>query len=106
MNRLFVALAGASLATGLVSISAQEPSPSPSSISPDKQWEYRCTDGIWSSIVKAGTNQMALDLSNDVEVPYCHDAAIIWTPDSKRFAFNYSPPHPPHTTYETVAFYQ
>ena len=30
--------------------------------------------GLWSSIVKAGTNQMALDLSNDVEVPYCHDA--------------------------------
>jgi hypothetical protein len=74
--------------------------------SPDKQWEYRCTDGIWSSIVKAGTNQMALDLSNDVEVPYCHNAAVIWAPDSKRFAFNYTPPHPPHTTYETVAFYQ
>jgi hypothetical protein len=88
------------------SITAQEPSATPSSVSPDKQWEYRCTDGLWSSIVKAGTNQMALDLSNDVEVPYCHDAAIIWTPNSKRFAFNYTPPHPPHTTYETVAFYQ
>jgi hypothetical protein len=31
---------------------------------------------------------------------------IVWAPDSKRFAFNYSPPHAHHTTYETVAFYQ
>ncbi|MGB9476000.1 MAG: hypothetical protein WCE87_13120 [Candidatus Udaeobacter sp.] len=80
--------------------------PHPTWFSPDKQWGYRCTDGLWSSIVKADTNHMALDLSNDVEVPYCRDATIVWTPDSKRFAFNYTPPHPPHTTYETVAFYQ
>ena len=33
-------------------------------------------------------------------------ATVIWAPDSKRFAFNYSPPHAHHTTYETVAFYQ
>jgi hypothetical protein len=88
------------------SITAQEPSPSSTSVSPDKQWEYRCDQGLWSSIVKADTNKMALDLSNELEVPYCQSAEVIWTPDSKRFAFNYSPPHAPHTTYETVAFYQ
>jgi hypothetical protein len=88
------------------SITAQEPSPSPTSVSPDKQWEYRCDSGLWSSIVKTGTNKMVLDLSNELEVPYCQGAQVIWAPDSKRFAFNYSPPHAPHTSYETVAFYQ
>jgi hypothetical protein len=88
------------------SITAQEPSPSPTFVSPDKQWEYRCDGGLWSSIVKTGPNKMVLDLSNELEVPYCQDAQVIWAPDSKRFAFNYNPPHAPHTTYQTVAFYQ
>jgi hypothetical protein len=88
------------------SITAQKPSPSPTSVSSDKQWEYRCDGGLWSSIVKTGTNKIVLDLSSELEVPYCHDAQVIWAPDSKRFAFNYSPPHAPHTTYQTVAFYQ
>jgi hypothetical protein len=30
----------------------------------------------------------------------------VWSPDSKRFAFNHSPPHAPHTSYETTALYQ
>src|SRR5437764_3382600 len=88
------------------SITAQEPSPSPTSVSPDKQWEYRCNNGLWSSIVNTGTNKMVLDFSNELEVPYCQDAEVIWAPESKRFAFNYSPPHAPHTNYKTVAFYQ
>jgi hypothetical protein len=49
---------------------------------------------------------MVLDLSNEVEVPYCQGAQVIWAPDSKRFAFNYSLPHAPHTSYETIALYQ
>jgi hypothetical protein len=88
------------------SITAQEPSPSPTSVSPDKQWEYRCRDGLWSSIVNTGTDKMVLDLSNELEVPYCQDAQVVWASDSKRFAFNYSPPHAPHTSYETIALYQ
>jgi hypothetical protein len=75
-------------------------------VSPDKQWEYQCVDGVWSQIVKVGTAHFVVDLSNELEVPYCHDAEVVWTPDSKRFAFNYSPPHAPHTSYETIAFYQ
>jgi hypothetical protein len=34
------------------------------------------------------------------------DATVVWAPDSKRFAFNYSPPHAAHTTYKTMALYQ
>lgn len=88
------------------STTAQEPSPAPTSVSPDKQWEYRCDSGLWSSIVKTDSNKMVLNLSNELEVPYCQDAQVIWAPDSKRFALDYSPPHAPHTTYQTVAFYQ
>lgn len=75
-------------------------------VSPDKQWEYRCRDGVWSSIVKTDTHEMVVDLSNEVEVPYCRDANVVWAPGSKHFALNYSPPHASHATYETIAFYQ
>ena len=47
-----------------------------------------------------------LDLSEDLSVPSANDAEVVWAPDSKRFAFNYSPPHRPHTSYETIALYQ
>jgi D-alanyl-D-alanine dipeptidase len=76
------------------------------SVSPDKQWEYKCVDGVWSEIQKAGTTEVVLDLSTDVSVPWCHNAEVVWAPDSKRFAFNYTPPHAPHSTYETIALYQ
>jgi hypothetical protein len=75
-------------------------------VSPDKQWEYRCVDGNWPEIVKAGTTQVVLDLSEDQSVPHATEAEVVWAPDSKRFAFNYSPPHAPHTSYETIALYQ
>ncbi len=75
-------------------------------MSPDKQWEYRCADGHWPEIVRAGTTQVVLDLSTQLDVPHGNDAEIVWAPDSKRFAFNYSPPHAPHTSYETIAFYE
>jgi hypothetical protein len=75
-------------------------------VSPDKQWEYRCVDGQWPEIVKAGTTQVVLDLSQDESALYATEAEIVWAPDSKRFAFNYSPPHAPHTSYESIALYQ
>ena len=75
-------------------------------VSPDKQWEYRRVDGRWPEIVKAGTTQAVLDLSKDLSVLYAIEAEIVWAPDSKRFAFNYSPPHVSHTSYETIALYQ
>jgi len=75
-------------------------------VSPDKQWEYRCVDGNWPEILKAGTTQVVLDLSEDQSVPHATEAEVVWAPDSKRLAFNYSPPHAPHTSYETIALYQ
>ncbi len=72
--------------------------------SPDKQWEFQRAGGDWPGIVKAGTTQVVLDLSKNV--PHGRDTEIVWAPDSKRFAFNYSPSHMAHTTYEKTAFYQ
>jgi hypothetical protein len=49
---------------------------------------------------------MVVDLSNELEVPYCQSAEVIWASDSKRFAFDYTPPHAPHFTYQTTAFFE
>ncbi len=69
-------------------------------LSPDKQWEYKRGE-----IVKAGATQVVLDLDQELEV-YGPESEILWSPDSKRFGFNYSPLHAHHTTYEKAAFYQ
>jgi hypothetical protein len=112
INKRFIALIFGSLGTILFSISAQDRSPSPGSISPDKKWEYKCVayyDSECSSqMVKAGTTEVVVNLDQDLEVSGSEsmDAEIFWTPDSKRFAFNYSPVHAHHTQFETVAFYQ
>jgi uncharacterized protein YecT (DUF1311 family) len=87
-------------------------SSSKSSVSPDKQWEYKCEqyglDQCAPEIVKAGTNEVVFDLEEELGAggPYANRAEAVWAPDSKRFAFNYSPPHAHYATYETVAFYQ
>jgi hypothetical protein len=69
-------------------------------VSPDKQWEYHSAER--ERIVKAGTSQTVLDLSE--ELPDLENAKIVWAPDSKRVAFNYSLPCK-HCTYDTIAFY-
>lgn len=48
------------------------------SISPDQKWEH--VGGDEPKIVKAGTNEVALDLS------YSCSGSVDWSPDSKRFA--------------------
>jgi len=60
-------------------------------ISPDKQWEYQWPDGEKPVILKAGTTQTVLDLSENEAVPFqwASQAKVVWAPDSKRFAFNY-----------------
>src|SRR5205809_76676 len=70
-------------------------------VSPDKQWEYHSAGR--ERIVKAGTSQTVLDLSEDL--PDLENAKIVWAPDSKRFALNYKLPCK-HCTYDTIAFYQ
>jgi len=49
--------------------------------SPDQKWEY--VGGDDPKIVKAGTNEVALDLSD----PGLGE--LVWAPDSKRFALNW-----------------
>jgi sugar lactone lactonase YvrE len=72
--------------------------------SPDKLWEYRWPSGKSPGILKAGTTQTVLDLSEDLKVapPFATEAMVVWAPDSKRFAFNY------HTDrgHFTTALYQ
>ena len=94
---------------------AQESSPveqKTGSLSPDKKWQYNCGEYApgycYPEILKAGTTERAVDLDQELSVngPEARDAEILWAPDSKRLAFNYSPPHAHHTTFESVAFYQ
>lgn len=59
---------------------AQTPTPSPASISPDKQWEYN--GGEKRKLVKAGTTDAVVEFD-------CHASeasVVLWAPDSKRFA--------------------
>src|SRR6266516_362051 len=58
------------------------------SVSPDKRWEYE-PDESAPKIVKAGTNEVALDLSDQSAGNGFGFATVIWAPDSKRFGFNY-----------------
>jgi uncharacterized protein YecT (DUF1311 family) len=79
------------------------------SISPDKKWEYKCVEysagDCLPQIVKTGTTQRVVDLNDVPDGARGMGAEILWAPDSKRFAFNYSAPLT-HHSYETVAFYQ
>ena len=87
-------------------------SSSASSVSPDKQWEYKCDeygpDQCAPEIVKAGTTEAVLDLDQELSVsgPDAKETEVIWAPESKRFACNYSPLHAHHTVFGSVAFYQ
>jgi hypothetical protein len=101
--RLLVVLTASAAAAIVVPTSAQEPSPSPSSVSPDKQWEYHCCE---PQLAKAGTTQVVLDFSEELDVNRPEEAGVVWAPDSKRFAFNYTRPSAAHTRYKSVAFYQ
>jgi hypothetical protein len=104
MRRKFIEAAAILVFVHFGSAFSQAPTPtassSPSSLSPDGKWEYK-----GGEIVKAGATQVVLDLDQELEV-YGPESEILWSPDSKRFGFNYSPLHAHHTTYKKVAFYQ
>src|SRR6266487_3967936 len=57
-------------------------------ISPDKKWEYQ-PDESQPKVTRAGTNEVALDLSDQTGGNGFGSATVVWAPDSKRFAFNY-----------------
>lgn len=77
------------------------------SASPDKQWEYRWGLDHFPEIAKAGEKAPVLDLDSEGGgAPHPDEDAIVWAPDSKSFAFNFSPPHASHTSYEVAVIYQ
>jgi hypothetical protein len=113
--RLILVIAITSTTT-CVFASAQEsasPAEEQPSISPDRKWGYKCVEyngECWSQIVKAGTTQVVVDLTDAPDGAGATNPEILWAPDSKRFAFNYSPVQRHHTGFHralnTVAFYQ
>ena len=60
--------------------------PPSSSLSPDKQWEYKCAEyGLGQcapEIVKAGTTQVVLDLADLPSGSDANQAEVFWAPDS------------------------
>jgi uncharacterized protein YecT (DUF1311 family) len=79
--------------TAMSSASAQESdkepaseAPNPSSVSPDKKWEY--VGGDEPKLVKAGTNELELDFSQGCGLGSVgENPALLWAPNSKRIAF-------------------
>jgi hypothetical protein len=71
--------------------SGQTPSPSPTSLSPDKKWEYRVEDDDSAVLVRSDREKPVIKLSdpeNDGSLK-TKTGKLIWAPDSQRFAFNY-----------------
>ena len=74
--------------TGTIGLYAQE------RVSPDKRWEYQNSNDVGPQIVKAGTSEAVLDLSDALPsgrtgLTVNREAEPVWAPDSKRVAFNY-----------------
>jgi hypothetical protein len=69
----------------------ETPSPSPTSISPDKKWEYRAKDDDSAVLVRARSDKPVIRLSNpDTDGSLKGQTGkLVWAPDSRRFAFNY-----------------
>jgi hypothetical protein len=88
MNKLFVMLTVAGLKMSLLSSANPQGllSPSPSSLSPDKKWEY--VGGDQPKLFKAGTNEVALEFSEGCDLGALDEhSEILWAPDPKRLAF-------------------
>src|SRR5436853_29342 len=82
------------LSYALISVAMETISHAQERVSPDKQWEYQYADGVGPQIVKAGTSEAVLDLSDALPsekngVNANREAEPVWAPDSKRVAFNY-----------------
>jgi hypothetical protein len=64
-------------------------------MSPDNRWEYQHSESIEPRIVRAGTDEVVLDLSDALPSKkngwtVNQEAEPVWAPDSKRVAFNYA----------------
>ena len=58
------ALAGFPLSCALISLATETISLAQERVSPDKRWEYQYSNGVGPQIVKAGTSEAVLDLSD------------------------------------------
>jgi len=69
----------------------QTPSPLPTSISPDKKWEYRVKDDESAVLVRARSDKPVVRLCNpDTDGSLKGQTGkLVWAPNSRRFAFNY-----------------
>ncbi|MEY2580125.1 MAG: hypothetical protein QOI49_2949 [Verrucomicrobiota bacterium] len=56
-------------------------------VSPDKQWECRVIDEI-VVLLKAGSDAPVLNLNEEIGQLALESGALVWAPDSRRFAFN------------------
>jgi hypothetical protein len=88
-----------------VSVQAQE------RVSPDKQWEYQYSNGVGPQIVKAGTSEVVLDLSDALPSEKngsttTQEAEPVWAPDSKRVAFNYVVPESHSNGFGTTVLFE
>jgi hypothetical protein len=75
---------------------AQEEAGPSKAVSPNGKWEYRLLEpkdeqsaGQLPAIVKADTDDVAVKLPEDAANSFVEAANVVWSPDSKRFAFNY-----------------
>ena len=112
-KRTFTLLTGLLLGIACSELRAQEAAESVSSISPDGRWEFTCRPfgGLGQCapvILKAATDEQEVYLDDELKIhgPDAKETEVVWAPDSKRFACNFSPAHPHSTTYVEVAFYQ
>jgi hypothetical protein len=85
--RIFFVIVACAINCG---VSSAQESPQPqeeqASTSPDKKWEY--SDGEEAKLVKAGTNEVALEFSEGCDLGILDEhSEILWAPDSKRLAF-------------------
>lgn len=94
---------------------SQTPTPktntTPAPTSPDKRWSYDCAPSVLDEclpqLVNATTNDVVVDLEGDSGVygRYSRRANVAWSPDSKRFAFNFAEVAS-HAYFTTTSFYE
>lgn len=104
-----VLIIAASSITCFCSNAQESPSPAEeqSAISPDKKWGY--IGGDSPKLIKLASDETVMDFFEQLNpgaAPAGQDPELLWAPDSKRFAFNYSPMHAHHVVFQSIAFYQ
>jgi sugar lactone lactonase YvrE len=87
---------------GIVSTFAQKQERQPArSVSPDGKWEFRSEDRGRFVVARVGSREMSVELSGALGT-FANYSNIVWSPDTKRFAFNYQE----GTRYQTTKLYQ